>query len=191
MHRRAMSEKSADLAAAVPAIVPRLWRLGLYLTGNSRDAERLVLHACSGALSNVTPDGVDRPPLITLFSAIFACWKAEIEARQRYWHAIGVTCHQSYESATQEVAVDETEMASLQRLRTAVGQLPVNERAAMLLAYVEGFSHQEAADILGIALGTVTALLASARFKLGMQFDSCHGALASTAVRRFDSSPST
>lgn len=48
----------------------------------------------------------------------------------------------------------------------AVNGLPEAQRAAVLLAYVEGYSYQETADILDVPIGTIMSRLAAARAKL-------------------------
>jgi RNA polymerase sigma-70 factor (ECF subfamily) len=48
----------------------------------------------------------------------------------------------------------------------ALAALPERERAAALLCLGEGWSHGEAAEILGIPLGTLKSLVARARARL-------------------------
>ena len=47
-----------------------------------------------------------------------------------------------------------------------VSALPEAQREAVMLVYVEGFAYKEAAEILGIPIGTVMSRLAAARTKL-------------------------
>ncbi|MGW8251742.1 MAG: sigma-70 family RNA polymerase sigma factor [Anaerolineales bacterium] len=51
-----------------------------------------------------------------------------------------------------------------QRVRSAVSELPEEQRAALSLAFFQGYSHSEIAEILGEPLGTVKT-----RIRLGMQ----------------------
>ena len=59
------------------------------------------------------------------------------------------------------VAGGATDGPSLERsweawqIRKALDELPVDERAVVRLAYVEGLTHSETADRLGIPIGTV------------------------------------
>ena len=53
----------------------------------------------------------------------------------------------------------------------ALAALPHRERAAALLVYAEGHSHQEAAQILGLPLGTVKSIVARARTALARQLE--------------------
>ena len=53
----------------------------------------------------------------------------------------------------------------------ALASLPERERAAALLCLGEGWSHSEAAQILGLPLGTLKSLVARARTKLAVMLE--------------------
>ena len=53
----------------------------------------------------------------------------------------------------------------------ALSALPPRERAAALPVYAEGYSHQEAALILGQPLGTLKSIVARARIALARQLE--------------------
>jgi RNA polymerase sigma-70 factor (ECF subfamily) len=48
----------------------------------------------------------------------------------------------------------------------AMARLPERERMAALLCFAEGYSHGEAAMVLGVPLGTLKSLVARARLRL-------------------------
>ena len=52
------------------------------------------------------------------------------------------------------------------RLEAAIGTLPANQRAALLLCQVQGFSNREAAGILGVTVRSLESLVARARRSL-------------------------
>jgi RNA polymerase sigma-70 factor, ECF subfamily len=58
---------------------------------------------------------------------------------------------------------EDMELAVLER---ALGDLPPDQRAAVLLVGLEGLSYQEAADVLGIPIGTVMSRLHRGRERL-------------------------
>ncbi len=54
-------------------------------------------------------------------------------------------------------------------VNSALAALPPRERAAALLVYAEGHSHQEAARMMGMPLGTLKSVVARARAALALQ----------------------
>jgi RNA polymerase sigma-70 factor (ECF subfamily) len=50
-----------------------------------------------------------------------------------------------------------------QAVRAAMEELPEEQRLAVALVLVEGFSYREAADVLDVPIGTVTSRLARGR----------------------------
>jgi len=56
-----------------------------------------------------------------------------------------------------------------ERLRTALSELPERYRTALVLFDVEGYSHAEIAEILGVAPGTVRSAVFHARRRLRQQ----------------------
>ena len=52
------------------------------------------------------------------------------------------------------------------RVRTALLDLPADQYSVLTLSVWEGLSHEEIADALGIAIGTVKSRLSRARSKL-------------------------
>jgi RNA polymerase sigma-70 factor, ECF subfamily len=60
----------------------------------------------------------------------------------------------------------ETNMLAAQVLKE-VHALPEPQRETLFLVYVEGLTYREAAQMLGVPIGTVMSRLASARVRLG------------------------
>ena len=50
-------------------------------------------------------------------------------------------------------------------IQSAIGQLPADQRTALILSDVEGMDYQEIADAMGTALGTVKSRLSRAHAK--------------------------
>jgi RNA polymerase sigma-70 factor (ECF subfamily) len=59
---------------------------------------------------------------------------------------------------------------TLEAVRRALATLPAEQRTVLVLVCVDGLSYKDAADVLGIAIGTVMSRLARGRKEL-------HGAL--------------
>lgn len=65
-----------------------------------------------------------------------------------------------------EVADGGTDPAMRRMILSALEELPEEQRKALLLSAVEGFSYQETAEILGVPIGTVMSRLWRARTSL-------------------------
>jgi len=61
-------------------------------------------------------------------------------------------------------------------VRTAVGDLPETLRTALLLVYHQGMKYREAADVLGIPVGTVKSRLHAALLRLNETWQADHSA---------------
>ena len=66
---------------------------------------------------------------------------------------------------------DPTASRKLLELERALGQLPVEQREAILLVGLEGLAYEEAATILGIPIGTVRSRLSRGRDSLRRLMD--------------------
>ena len=51
-------------------------------------------------------------------------------------------------------------------IQAAIGKLPPDQRATLVLSDIEGLDYQEIADATGVALGTVKSRLSRARARL-------------------------
>ena len=98
-----------------------------------------------------------------LFAILRSIWLNESRARR-------VRAGQGVLDAGEALSVDgaheiETNISAAQVLR-AIGALPSAQRETVLLVYVEGYSYREAAELLGVPIGTIMSRLATARATL-------------------------
>ena len=70
---------------------------------------------------------------------------------------------------------------ALQEVRSALTQLPAEQRAALLLVTVDGLSYKEAAEIADVPVGTIMSRLARARIALQAKLDAGAGLRRSTS----------
>ena len=71
------------------------------------------------------------------------------------------------ETPTQETPLDLLEGAiAADRLEKAIGNLPVNQRTAILLRHTEQLSYQRISEIMDLSIGAVESLLVRARRRL-------------------------
>jgi RNA polymerase sigma-70 factor (ECF subfamily) len=82
-----------------------------------------------------------------------------------------------------EAFVMRKELAGV--LQVAIGQLPADQRTALILSDVEGMDYQEIADAMGTALGTVKSRLSRARAKM-RDLLLAHGELLPAQYRHSD-----
>ncbi len=159
-----MTAKAHDAVMdGLAAVLPRLWRYGLVLSGNRDTAEELVQATCVRAIERseqFTPGTrLDR----WLISILHSIWLNEIRARK-------VRQGQGLVDADTALIFDgireiEANILAAQVLRR-VQDLPEVQRETVYLVYVEGMTYREAADALAVPIGTVMSRLAAARAKL-------------------------
>jgi RNA polymerase sigma-70 factor (ECF subfamily) len=60
---------------------------------------------------------------------------------------------------------------TLEAVRRIVAELPEEQRTVLALVAIEGLSYREAADTLGVPMGTVTSRLARARQRIALRLE--------------------
>lgn len=73
-------------------------------------------------------------------------------------------------SSSLVATTDPTASRQLYELDRALGQLPMEQREVILLVGLEGFSYEDAAEILAVPIGTVRSRLSRGRDSLRRQF---------------------
>lgn len=149
-----------DLWSALVELMPRLRRFGIALTRSNVDADDLVQAACERAL--LRRDQLSRDTKIGawMYRIMRNLWIDEIRSRRTHQHS-------GMEAAADVIGVDGEALVERSdawaAVRRAVEELPVEQRAALILVCVDGMSYKETAVILGIPIGTVTSRVARAR----------------------------
>jgi RNA polymerase sigma-70 factor, ECF subfamily len=153
------------------ALVPhlaRLWRYGLILSRQRDVADDLVQATCVRAIESAEQFTIETRIDRWLFAILHSLWINEVRSRQ-------VRMGQGFVDANTALVVDgtgelETRVLANQILGK-VETLPEAQREALFLAYVEGLSYREVADVLNIPIGTVMSRLAGARAKIAEDSD--------------------
>ena len=159
-----MAEPNHDpVMDGIAAELRRLWRYGLLLSRNREVAEDLVQATCVRALERSQQFQVGTRLDRWLISIMHSVWLNQVRA-QKVRQGKGLV------DADAVLVFDglkqtETNILAGQVLRK-VDSLPDAQREAVYLVYVEGFTYQEAAEVLGIPTGTIMSRLAAARSKL-------------------------
>lgn len=161
---------SEDLSSVLPHMLPRLWAFALRISGDRHDAEDLVQRACLRALERSHQLLPDSSPLSWMFSIIQSIWINEIRARSVRSRS-SLEWHDSFlETVADPYARTPEDDVMNRQIVSAVEQLPEAQRVVMLLVAVEGLSYSEAAQALGVPIGTIMSRLSRARQTIGAVF---------------------
>lgn len=162
--------ETEDLPRLLPGMLPRLWAFSLRLCGNQHDAEDLVQRACVRALEREHQLQPGTAPLSWMFSIVHSTWINELRSRN-VRSRLSLDWDDSFlETVADPVARTPEQSMLAGEIITAIERLPEAQRTVMLLVAVEGLSYSEAAEALGVPIGTIMSRLSRARQTIGMQF---------------------
>jgi RNA polymerase sigma factor (sigma-70 family) len=147
-----------DLRATIAALLPRLRRFGRTLARNREDADDLVQVAVERALLHAAQWQPGTRVDSWMFRIMQNAWIDETRARERR----GQTFVAEAEGEHVGISTTEAQIDAI-AVRRAVAQLSDDHRAVVGLVLVEGLPYKEAADVLGVPMGTLTSRLARAR----------------------------
>ena len=159
-----MAKKNdAVVREGLPGLMPRLWRYGMVLSRNSDDAAELAQTTAMRALERAEQyqpgTRLDR----WCFTILGSIWKNELRAR-------ATRRGQGTVDAENAGLIDPMPHAdvniSANEVLSRVLMLSEGHREAVFLVYIEGYSYAEAADRMGVPIGTIMSRLANARKRL-------------------------
>ena len=153
-----MADPSADVRHQIAALLPRLRRFGRVLARTPEDADDLVQAAIEKALVRTDQWAPGTRLDSWMFRIMQNAWIDEVRSRQRR----GETFVPEEEGEHVGVSTTDAQIDAI-AVRKAVAQLGEDQRVVVGLVLVEGLSYDEAAQVLGIPVGTVTSRLARAR----------------------------
>ena len=139
-------------------LLPRLRRFGRLLTRHSEFADDLVQIAVERALQRADQWQAGTRLDSWIFRIMQNAWIDEVRARKRHEQTFVA------EEEGEHVGVSTTD-AQIDGIavRKALGQLSEDHRLVVGLVLVEGLPYREAAEVLGVPIGTLTSRLARAR----------------------------
>ncbi len=156
------AERERRLGRAMIASLPALRRYALGLTGAAALADDLVQDCIERALPRLgTLENEDRitPWLRTILFSVF------VDERRRWRNRVVTTEPDVLEMMVDRSAAPDVREELAQTLR-AITVLPPQHRQVLFLVGVEGLGYREAAEELGVPIGTVMSRLARARDQL-------------------------
>ena len=139
--------------------IPGLRRYARALTGNAWAADDLVQDTLERALTKLDlwrPDSDLRAWLFTLMHNLFV---NQLRTRRPQDTALD-------EAPEIPVSGGQMEALAARDIHAALARLPEEQREAILLVGLEQFSYAEAAQVLGVPVGTVMSRLARARERM-------------------------
>jgi len=159
------------------AVLPRLRRFARGLAGSAVEADDLVQAACERALTRAHQFQEGTRFDSWMFRIVQTIWIDQLRSRD--------TRREEAEEHGVNVGTDEPgrrveARLALQEVRTALEELPLEQRAALLLVTVDGLSYKEAAEVADVPVGTIMSRLARARVALQAKLDAGGGLRRST-----------
>ena len=154
------------IRAEMTGLLPRLRRFAIALTGTVTDGDDLVQDTVERALKNLHQWEVGT----RLDNWMFRIARNRFLDIRRAARREGLVMQDVPEEVSNVVAFDGERAAearlTITALRHALQALPDEQREAVGLVLIDGASYREAADTLGIPIGTLTSRLARARENL-------------------------
>lgn len=147
----------------IEAAIPSLRRYAHALMRGRDGADDLVQDCLERALARRHRWRGEAPVRVWMFTILLNRFRDERRAAAR--RADLVVIDAAAEAVTATAATQEAHLA-LGEVHAAIGRLPADQRAALLLVAVEGLRLAEAARALGIPEGTLVSRLGRARAAL-------------------------
>jgi RNA polymerase sigma-70 factor (ECF subfamily) len=164
--RRAKAADARAFEALYRRHIDRVYGLCLRMTGNAGEAEDCTQEAFIQAWKKLGKFRGDSAFSTWLHRIAVNAVLGRIRKSKREQDRIRVVAEQAETSA---VTVADT--GELRDLAEAIDRLPQGARHVFVLNAVYGYSHEEAGDMLGIAVGTSKAQLHRARRMLAEQLE--------------------
>ena len=149
-------------------LLPRLRRFALTLARDSDRADDLVQASCERALTRLDQLREGTRLDSWLYRIIYTQWIDRVRRRQR--RSAQAESLRDLQALDEERASSPKRLISFMDVKKALGRLAQENRAAILLVAVEGYTYAEAAVVLGVPPGTVASRVARARSALAEHF---------------------
>ena len=152
-----MSGPGDLLQSRILELLPKLRRFARSLTRNPHDADDLLQGALERALTPLEQWQADTRLDSWLYTIVKHAWIDELRSRARR--------ERTFEDAGQAEAVPDHsgDASGTLAVDQAMACLPEDQRLAVALVLIEGLPYKEAAQIIGVPMGTLTSRLARAR----------------------------
>ncbi|MCW5723978.1 MAG: RNA polymerase sigma factor [Maricaulaceae bacterium] len=155
-----MARDDADLRDGIAELLPRLRRFARSLTNDPVDADDLTQLCMERALSRLDQWRRGSKLDSWMFGIMKNAWIDEVRYRKRRAHVFLAP-----EAGERTGAEDENIELRVRAMEVerAMADLPDEQRLAVSLVLVEGLSYRDAAEVMGVPIGTLTSRLARGR----------------------------
>ena len=168
---------AANIRKNIAASRGRLYRVALAWCGDRMVADDLVQETMALSLQK-SHQLRDKERLNAwMYSILNNCWKQHL---RRYRPHEDLDEQQPGDDPGPEHCVGQMEVVA--RVRTAVAELPVEQRRVLALVDLEGFAYCDVATVLEIPIGTVMSRLYRARKALIKLLDTKSGEASGAAI---------
>lgn len=159
-----MTDRMDRVEDQLVAFLPNLRRFAISLCRSRDVADDLVQMACERALANADRFEPGTRFDAWMFRILRNLWIDHVRKRKTAGVQEDISERQDIAGASGERDVEAR--MTLRSVAEAIPELPDEQREVLLLVCVEELSYREAADVLGIPIGTVMSRLARARKNL-------------------------
>ncbi len=155
--------ESKEFRRELVNLLPKLRRFAMTLTRNGSDADDLVQEACERAITRSHLWNGEGRLESWVYAMTRNLWVDEIRKRKV---RTGSGTVDVAEQDTLHIEASADKAVYAKQLHKLIMTMPEGLSSVFLLVNVEGHSYRDAADILGIPIGTVMSRLSAARIRL-------------------------
>jgi RNA polymerase sigma-70 factor, ECF subfamily len=155
---------SVEFSNQLLVLLPKLRRFARTLTGSVDEGDDLVQSACERALERADQFMLGTRFDSWMYRIVQTVWIDRLRQRSHREEGIDPAELAKY-SGGDSVDAAEGKIA-LAQARRAIAKLPVDLREVLVLVSIEELPYREAAEVLGIPIGTVMSRLSRARLML-------------------------
>lgn len=159
-----MTSNAEDIGAQLIAMLPTLRRFALSLTRSADKADDLVQSACERALANAVRYEPDTRFDAWMFRIMRNLWIDRVRREKTAGPTDDIDDRPDLAGISGVQVVEAR--STMQSVSDAIDALPDEQREVLMLTCVEDVSYKDAAEVLGIPIGTVMSRLARARRRL-------------------------
>lgn len=152
-----------DIRRDLVSLLPKMRRFALTLTRNAGDADDLVQETCERAIAKSHMWNGEGRLEGWVYAMTRNLWVDEVRKRKV---RVGAGTVDAAEHNELSVDAAGEKAVYIHQMNKLIMSMPEGLSSVFVLVNIEGYSYKEAAEILGIPIGTVMSRLSTARLRL-------------------------